>query len=249
MNTRHDPVIPKYHQLARLLRTQIREGHLRPGDQLPTEESLCREHGLSRGTVRQAIQVLEQEGLVKKEQGRGTFVAAPKERRSFFTLASFDEDMRRQGRRPSTRVLVAERQHVTPQVQEWLQLPPDAEIFHIERLRLADDQPVTYETRYLAVTLCPDLLQQDLSHGIHTLLIEYCRIPLLRTVHTIEVRLLSAHEASLLQATAGTPAFYVDRLTYTTGPAGQRPAVWYQAVYRGDEYHFRAEFEPNLAPD
>lgn len=251
MKARHDPAIPKYHQLARLLRAQIIEGRLRPGDQLPTEEYLCREHVLSRGTVRQAIHVLEQEGLVQREQGRGTFVAAPKPQRTFFTLASFDEDMRRQGHRPSTRVLVADRQIATSQVQERLQLSAGEEVFHIERLRLADGAPVAYEIRFLAAALCPDLLQQDLGrHSIHTLLIEHFHIPLLRTVHTVEVRLLSDFEASLLQTPPGSPAFYVDRLTYTTDePVGQRPAVWYQALYRGDEYHFRAEFEPHPTLD
>lgn len=252
MKNRHDPVIPKYHQLARLLRAQIIKGRLQPGDQIPTEENLCREHGLSRGTVRQAIHVLEQEGLVQREQGRGTFVAVPKpkQQRAFFTLASFDEDMRRQGREPSTRVLVAERQAATPEVQERLQLRSGEEIFHIERLRLADNVPVAYEIRFLAIALCPELLQQDITHNsIHTLLIEHFHIPLVRTVHTVEVRLLSNFEASLLQTPPGSPAFYVDRLTYTTGPAGQRPAVWYQALYRGDEYHFRAEFESHQTLD
>jgi len=221
---------------------------LRPGDQLPTEESLCREHGLSRGTVRQAIQILEQEGLVKREQGRGTFVASPKTQRTFFTLASFNEDMRRQGRRPTTRVLQASKETPTPQVQEKLQLAPGEDVFHIERLRLADGAPVAYEVRFLAVSLCPDLLKHDLSQTIHSLLIEHYHIPLLRTMHTVEVRLLSDFEAALLQASVGSPAFYVNRLTYTTGPGGQRPAVWYQATYRGDEYHFRAEFGSHINP-
>ncbi len=244
MNTHHDPALPKYQQLARFLQQQIQQGHLQPGDQLPTEEQLCRAHGLSRGTVRQAIHVLEQQGLLKKVQGRGTFVTDPGARSTFFTLTSFAEDMRRQGRTPSTRVLAAERVLAPPPVRKKLELAAEEPVFRVERLRLADGQPVMHETRWLAARLCPDLLQHDLSQTIHTLLIEQYDLPLVRTVHTVEIRLLHEHEAALLASTPGTPAFYVDRLTFTTGASGQRPAVWYVAIYRGDEYHFRAEFEP-----
>ena len=237
---------PKYHQLAQWLRQQIQEGTWRPGDQLPTEAALCEQFGVSRGTVRQAIQMLVQEGLVEREQGRGSFVRQPK-RRAFFTLTGFREDMRRQGIQPETRVLAAEVIPADETTAQRLHIPLEAPVIHIERLHLADGHPILYDKRLLARDLCPDLLQEDLATAsIHELLIEKYRIPLLRTIHIMEVHLLDETEAELLQTDPGTPAFFVDRLTYTIDAEGERPAVWYQALYRGDAYHFRAEFEARM---
>jgi len=238
---------PKYHRLAQWLRQQIQEGTLQPGDQLPTEAELCARFGVSRGTVRQAIQMLVQEGMVQREQGRGSFVREPR-RRAFFTLTGFREDMRRQGITPETRVLTAEVIPARPAHAQRLAISEGEPVIRIERVHLAQGSPILYDKRLLAQSLCPQLLFEDLaSASIHELLIEKYRIPLLRTVHVMEVHLLDEAEAALLEAAPGTPAFFVDRLTYTIGPEDERPAVWYQALYRGDAYHFRAEFEAHLA--
>jgi GntR family transcriptional regulator len=116
-------------------------------------------------------------------------------------------------------------------------------VYHIIRLRLADDLPVMYETRSLAYDLCPHLLENDLeTASIHSLLVEKYRIPMVKTVHVIDARSLPPLEAQALQVPAGTAAFFIDRLTYTRQGERIFPAVWYQAYYRGDEYQFRAEF-------
>jgi GntR family transcriptional regulator len=236
--------LPKYYQLTEILRGKILSGELEPGDQIPTEDALGQEYGVSRGTVRQAISTLVHEGLIRREQGRGTFVNLLRSGRAFFTLTGFDEDMRRQHRHPSTRLLTLEVVPATPEVAERLALALNEPVIHIVRLRLADERPVVHETRYLAYCLCSALVDDDLeAESIHALLIHKYRIPLIRTIHTIEARILPREGARLLQVEPGTAAFFVDRLTYTTSEAGERPAVWYQAIYRGDEYHFRAEFE------
>lgn len=239
--------LPKHYQLSEILRRQILSGELEPDDRLPTEDTLCREYGVSRGTVRQAVSTLVNEGLVRREQGRGTFITAPPSGPFFFTLTGFDEDMRQQHRHPSTRLLALEVMPATPEAAQRLALAIDEPVIHIVRLRLADDQPVVHETRYLAQSICPALLEDDLeSESVHSLLIHKYRIPLIRTVHTIEVRVLTPNQARLLEVEPGTAAFFVDRLTYTTDESSERPAVWYKAIYRGDEYHFKAEFEAPL---
>lgn len=235
-----DP-IPKHHQLAEILRAMIRAGTLSPGDQVPTEAKLCARYGVSRGTVRQALDALAREGLVTREAGRGTFVCSHGAASPHFTLASFAEEMRRQGLEPRTRVLQCRVIPAPPDVQKRLRLKPRTPVIHIERLRLADNKPVLYETRYLAQRLCPQLLEHDLAtESIHELLTRRYNVPMTRAVHMIKVHLLTRAEAKLLDVAPGTPAFFVDRLTYTTG---DRPAVWYRALYRGDEYHFRAEVD------
>ena len=85
--------LPKHYQLTELLRQQILSGELKAGDRFPTEDSLCQRYRLSRGTVRRAINTLAQEGFLRREQGRGTFVIRSQPQPTFFTLTSFDEDM------------------------------------------------------------------------------------------------------------------------------------------------------------
>jgi GntR family transcriptional regulator len=236
--------LPKHYQLTEILRRQIISGELPSNSQFPTEESLCKQYQVSRGTVRRAIDTLAHEGLLRREQGRGTFVNPPRSRSTFFTLTGFDEDMQQQHRRPSTRLLTAEIIPATPEVAGRLALPRREPVIYISRLRLADDQPVVYETRHLAQTLCPNLVDDDLENeSIHWLLIHKYGLPMIRTVHTMEAHILTSEEAELLEVEPGAAAFFVDRLTYTVHDTEERPAVWYQALYRGDEYHFKAEFQ------
>jgi len=241
--------IPKHHQLSEILRQRIFDEQYVPNDQFPTEEALCREFGVSRGTVPKAVDALVRERLLRREQGRGTFVNPPVTRQSYFTLTSFAEDMRQQHRQPSTRLLEMKRIPATESTAARLHLAVGESVFYIVRLRLADQHPVVYETRHLAESLCPSLIDDDLeTQSFHALLVYKYQLPLVKTTHTIEARVLSPEEAEILQARPGAPAFFVDRLTYTVDASGERPAVWYQALYRGDEYHFKTEFQTLLNP-
>jgi GntR family transcriptional regulator len=232
--------IPRYHQLREILRKQIESGEFKPDDQFPTEEQLCREYGVSRGTVGRAIKILVDEGWLRREQGRGTFVTRPSLSPVFFRLANFTEDMLQRGLEPSTRLLSLEIIPANEETATRLQMPVGAKVIKISRLRLANGRPMAYETRYLAHGLCPQLMEEDLEHqSIHSLLIDKYNIPLIRACHTIEARVMSEEEAKLLEVEPGSAGFFIDRLTYTTR---DRPGTWYQALYRGDEYRFTAEF-------
>ncbi len=226
---------PKYRALAKEIRRLIRSGAWPAGSQIPTELELARRFQVSRGTVRQALQILTQEGLLSREQGRGTFVRAPSPGVAL-SLTSFAEAMRRQGKVPQTRLLAREVLPAEPLLARRLHLPPGTELLRIERLRLADGQPVCHEIRWLARDLCPDLLHEDLEQrSIHHLLIHAYHIPLTRMTHTVGIIGATEELAGLLQVPEGTPLFAVERLTYTTG---DRPAVYYQARFRSDEYQF-----------
>ena len=236
--------VPRYHQLKEILQQRIRSGEFQPGDQFPTEERLCQEYGLSRGTVRRAVNILVDEGWLRREQGRGTFVTPPSLTPVFFRLADFAEDMRARGLEPSTRVLEL---HVIPASKEIaarLELAPGEQVIESARLRLANGRPMAYEVRYLAYRLCPQLLEEDLEHdSVHSLLIDKYNIHLIRACHTVEARVLSEEEARLLEVEPGSAGFFIDRVTYTTN---DQPVTWYRTLYRGDEYRFTAEFQPRL---
>lgn len=233
-------LIPRYYQLKEILEKRLQSGEFQPGDQFPTDENLCDEYNLSRGTVRRAVDILVEEGRLRREQGRGTYVRTPQLVPIFFRLASFDEEMRQRGRTPSTKLIHLKVIPASAKIAADLNLRSSEEVIEIARLRLADGQPMAYETRYLAYKMCPELVHEDLEHeSIHSLLIDKYNIPLVRARHTIEAHPLTECEIELLQAPPGSAGFFVSRVTYTLN---DRPVTLYQIIYRGDEYRFFAEF-------
>jgi GntR family transcriptional regulator len=234
--------LPRYLRLADELRTWIRASGLPPRAKLPTEAELCARYGFSRGTVVRALELLERQGLIAREQGRGTFVAPPRPVHGTFRILDFSEDMRARGKTPGTRVLRVGVERPTAELAARLRLPRGERVIRIERLRLADGDPMALETRYLAYSTCPELLGEDLEReSIHRLLIEKYRLPLVRAQYTISAAVLDARDAALLATAPGTPGFRVERLTFTVG---DRPVTWMVSLYRGDQYRFTAELGP-----
>ncbi len=233
--------LPKYFALAETLRQQIQNGDFAAGDQITSEPALCEQHSLSRGTVRQAIQVLVDEGVLVREQGRGTFVASPAGRSTHFSLSSFADDMRRQNRTPGTQLIESALWDAKPKAATKLQIAVGTQVFYVQRLRLADGKPVAIETRYLAKALCPALVEEDLANAsLHWLLVEKYQVPLVKMEHVVEVLPVTAKVANHLQIAPDSNAFHIDRLTYTLDAAGNKiPAVWYQAVYTQDHYQIQ----------
>jgi DNA-binding GntR family transcriptional regulator len=217
-------VLPKYRQLLQLLRTQILSGELVPGARLPTEDELIRRYALARGTVRRAVEQLAAEGLIVTTQGSGSYVSARHPSAVPFRFASADEP-------DSTfRVLTREIIPAGLTVAERLALPLGEPLIHIARQRLARGSVVAYSERYLPRSLCPDLLDQDLTvQSIHGVLVARSELPLLRAVLEIEAQLLDEADAAALEAPVHSPAIVVTRLTYT---APHRPAVFYRGLHR-----------------
>ncbi|GAB4503989.1 MAG: GntR family transcriptional regulator [Anaerolineales bacterium] len=233
-------LLPRYYQLKEILEERIEAGEFPVGSKFPTDDELCTEYRLSRGTVRRALNMLVDDGRLRREQGRGTFVCSPHTQPVFFRLGNFNEEMKMRGWQPSTKLLKLRELPASEEVANHLQIPAGERTIEIVRLRLADEKPIALETRYLAYTTCPTLLEEDLeSQSIHSLLLDKYKIPLIRACYTIEARVLSKKEAAYLQVDAGSAAFAVERVTYTTS---ERPVTWYRTVYRGDVYRFSAEF-------
>ena len=233
-------VVPRYFQLKGILEKRLQSGEYQPGDKFPTDDELCREYGLSRGTVRRAVEMLISAGLLRREQGRGTFINSLQQSHVFFRLASFDEEMKARGWKPSTTLISRRAFPATAEVAKRLQIPTGEKAIEIIRLRLADEKPIAYETRYLSYKTCPQLLEEDLENqSIHSLLIDKYNIPLVRACYTVEARVLSQNEATHLKVEPGSAGFAIERVTYTLD---DKPVTWYRTVYRGDVYRFSAEF-------
>lgn len=216
-------VLPKYRQLLQLLRTQILAGELPPSARLPTEDELMRTYGLARGTVRRAIEQLADEGLIVTTQGRGSYVSTRHPNSVPFRFTS-------DGQLAATfRVLIREVIPAAIDVAERLALPLGEPVIHLARRRLVNAVVVGYSERYLPRSLCPDLLEEDLTvHSVHDILVARSELPLLRAILEVEAQLLDAEDAARLEVPARTPAIVVTRLTYT---APHRPAVFYRGLY------------------
>ncbi len=141
--------LPLYLQLASLIRRCISSGLLRPGDQLPSEAELCRHFAVSRSTVRQALNEVDEQGLIRRQQGRGSFVAEPKLYRRSENLYSFTSEVSAMGGTPSSRLLSFEILHPSGEIRRLLELQDaSVEVYHVTRIRLVDGKPLMRETCY-----------------------------------------------------------------------------------------------------
>ncbi len=231
--------LPKYQQLSDILRQKIVSGTFIAGSRLPTEFSLCEEYQVSRGTVRKAYDILDKDGLIRREQGSGIFVAEPSPKPNQFNLI--------ENRNFKTETLTKELIKSNDMLSEKLSVPIDTSVIHLIQLQHDNGQASIYEERYLAEHLCPDLMNDDLEkESIHTLLIEKYSLSLVKLSHTIVIRKIYPDTAQLLGVKNGEQGFFVDRLSYTKSDEGIIPAVWYQAIYRQDDFHFQAAFQSSI---
>ena len=133
---------PVYLQLSNYFSARISSGELKEGDALPTENALCKILGISRSTVRQAFQVLEDEGVIVRKKRVGTRVCKPKLKRSISNLYNFTTEMFALGLAPSSKVLSFTTVHPPVKIAQTLHLAPGESAFRIERLRMADGEPL-----------------------------------------------------------------------------------------------------------
>jgi len=141
--------IPIYYQLKEWLRAEIAKGAWKPGDLIPSERDLSEQFGISRMTVRQALNELREEGLLRREQGRGTYVAEPKIEQRLTRLSGFTEDMKRRGLRSETRVLRQMWVEAPVPVSRALRISAGKQVVLLERLRMAEQEPMAIESCYL----------------------------------------------------------------------------------------------------
>jgi GntR family transcriptional regulator len=227
----------KYHAVRDRIRDLI-EG-MDVGDALPAERALAGELGVSRMTLRRAIDELVRDGLVVRRQGAGTFVAAPKIAQPL-AGTSFSEDMRRRGLTPSSRTVSIETIHAGPQLSRRLEVSPSARILRIVRRRSADGAPMALETLHVPVSVVPDLSPDDLTDASFYELLADRGIRLDRAVQTIEPTVTDDEESELLGVPLHSPAFLFERTSRDTSGT---VVEFVRSVYRGDRYKLTAELQ------
>lgn len=238
---------PKYQSIHDALQVII-EG-LPAGSPMPTERELCQTYGVSRATVRQALGQLEIEQRIYRRQGKGTFVANAKiEQR--LELMSHTEGMRASGISPSSKLIDVRRVAAGADVGVRLGLSPNSEVLRIERLRLADGDPIAIEVVFLSSERF-DGITAELSDSasLYQLLSSNYGVELASAEETIEAVVAEGREAGLLRCAPGMPLLMLSRRTLDT--SGQ-PIEFVRSLYRGDRYRFQTGLrrpEPARATD
>lgn len=240
----NDTGIPLYIQLKDILKEKILCKKYRANDKIPPENELCDQYGVSRITVRKAIEKLVQEKLLYRLQGKGTFVMSGKLRRTLPKLYSFSEDMRELGFVPASRTLEQQIIEADDTIQTLLRLPEDStQVNKFVRLRMANNEPILIETVYIPIYLCPDLIQKDLEKdSLYRILKDDYQYVLEYAEEHYDVTILGIGDAALLQIREGAPAFSIERITYL---ANEVPIELTRAIGRGDRLRFTVKLIKN----
>jgi GntR family transcriptional regulator len=228
--------LPRYYQLKELIRERIQSGEWAPGSLIPSERVLCERYGISRMTARQSITELVNEGLLYREQGKGTYVGRPKISQQLLRLTGFTEDMQAREKRPGAQVLSAEMWPADDATAERLRIKTGQLVFRLRRLRLADAEPLAVETSCISFFGCERLLQHDLGQESLYQLLEFTYdVPPFAAEQELEADLATEDEARLLKVGQGSPVLRTRRITETRR---NQPIEYASSVYRGDKYRF-----------
>ena len=228
--------IPYYLQLSEILQGEIGERQSpREVYQLPSENELAAQHGITRATVRRALDVLERDGWIYRAKGKGSFAAVRRVEHELTQLVSTTEDMRRRGWALTTRLISQEKIPAPPRVAHALELPDGAPCYKLCRLRIFDGEPISIQIPYLPAALCPNLEENDLTRSLYRLLETRYGLRLWTGHETLRARCALPHEEKLLEVKCA-PVMYMERVTYAvTGQAVE----YLEAVWRGDCYDFK----------
>jgi GntR family transcriptional regulator len=237
-----DSPVPIYYQIKEILLEMIENEELEAGDTIPTERELSEFQGVSRMTVNKAILELVNQGVLYREQGKGTFVARPKEKHELKYLKSFTEEMKERGSNNAVKILSFEIKQATKQVKTILDMTGENDkVIEIKRLRISDNEPVAIETAYIPHNLCPDMTQNMIEgKSLYNVLREHYNYYPSKAKQTIEPIMLNDYENALLNKPNSPLALLFKRSTYTKEGIH---IEYTNAIYRSDKYKYEVILE------
>jgi GntR family transcriptional regulator len=238
LNIDRSSQVPLHAQIYEKLRRQIENSKLKAGFPVPSERELSELCGVSRMTARQALTALRNEGLIYLERGVGTFVAKRKLDVHTRNLIGFTEEMRLRGLKPSSKLLLSRQEQATSSVAQELTIDVDDDVFHFQRLRLADGSPLAFEDAYLPLDRFPDLAAKDLEKSsLYEILSDTYGVEMHHAEEILEAVAAPKDIAGHLTVKPGSPLLLVHRVVFTETNIAVESVRTY---YRADQY--RATF-------
>lgn len=240
-----EPGRPRHEQVSDWLRAQIEAGHFPPEAQLPSESRLGAQFGVSRITVRRALQTLEAEGRIYRRQGLGSFVRPEPVRQGLVRLTDFVEDMAQAGLEATSRVLHYGPEAPPSAVAAALSLPPGTRAFRLDRLRLGDGAPMAFDRTWLPAFYAGLLDGHDLEREtLYRILERDYQIPVVRGHYRLEAINADAPTARALAVAPGTALLRIHRRSVTRD---DRPVYYQIRDYRTDRVAYELALERDPA--
>src|SRR5947209_687400 len=223
-----DERLPRYQRLRDEIAENISRHVWRPGELIPTEAELASTHGIAVGTVRKAIDTLVADGLIERQQGRGTFVRRPQFNSSLFRF--FRHESLGRAAAPRSQLLEREVVSVTPDhVRAALGLRPDEPTIRIARARLVDEKPFLREQIWLPEARFAPLAtaaEDDIGDLLYPAYERLCGEVVGRAEEVLTVGSADAADAQVLGVAEGTPVIIIERLAFSFGGV---PLEWRQS--------------------
>lgn len=234
--------LPLYDQIERNLRDLIINGHLKPGQTMPAEWDLVELYGVSRLTVRRALDELVRQNWLERKHGVGTFVRQPTVASIAASKLSFTEQMRAIGREPGSKIVRQRVVAATAKIARALRITEGDPIIEITRVRLADNVPIMLETACLSTTHFPSLADYDWSknQSLYKILNEEYGVNIAAMDHTIKPVSLTETEAHYIKSKAGSPALLSEIVAYTRDGT---PVEYSWSFSNGDKSEFYFHFQ------
>ncbi|NPV81749.1 MAG: GntR family transcriptional regulator [Firmicutes bacterium] len=192
-------------------------------------------------TVRRSLMELTGEGILYRQQGKGTFVAGPKIIQHLAIITSFTQDMLARGMKPSSRVLEKGFLNAPKGLADKLKTAIGEPVIFIDRVRLADSKPMAIETAYVVYRLCPTLIDDDLEgNSLNALIESKYGQKFAYAIQTLEAALASGRDAQLLTIAEGDPVLRMERIYHSMDGT---PIMFVVSTYRADKYKFTVTLE------
>lgn len=228
-----------YYQIYDFMYQDIVTGKYQVGDLLPAESEMTHFYKVSRATVRKAMDMLAQEGLIEKKRGQGTFVKSLKAKSDDQKIVSFLREHREETLVACKKVLEQKIMGASGEIAEILKIGAGAKTVKIERIRYADEKPMYMETNYLDYRWASEAMERDFSkESLRVFYVNHCHMKLVRAEERIYSALADERTAELLRIKEGDPVFDVKRLSYDEKGV---PREYVEACYRGDSYYLAVE--------
>ncbi|MFF2450360.1 GntR family transcriptional regulator [Neobacillus sp. NPDC058068] len=217
----------------------INDGEYKPEEQLPTEAEFCDKYGVSRTTVRTALQQLTMEGYIYRKRGSGTFVEANKVKQILTTTVEhFSKQITMQGKKPLIKVLQLDVIPADEYLSEQLKITEGEPVNMLERVRFVNEEPLQYEIAYLPWYKTPALNRKACEKSLYNLLDTQYGLKIYKTIESLELFTADEDSAEKLQIKIGNPCFALDTLAYLSDGT---IIEYSKTIYRGDLAHFVIE--------